>query len=288
MRKAAFFFLFISFFSSLFADTVLLKGGRRFENARARLGQGEIEIEAEDGRIYVFPADSLKEITYSPVKQNALQEHENRDHQQNSSQDHRENKEPQQNHAQSIQPTSTSTSTSEEKKQAATSACGFGKPFLEGLIPLWSPHYCQGRYGIGVLFTSLETISLYFFLKWHSQAYAQINDPLFFYSSVLIASTQTSPPNTAPTVAAMLYLSSQRYYSPPGGRQTISRGELEWHRQRSSLFLIEALLLDGITAWFLERRQTVAGSESSGSMVLVLPSIAPDEKGLRIRLMMLL
>ncbi len=263
---------------ALLADTVLLKDGRRFENVRATLGRDALIIQTEDGRRLTFSPDELKELRYAPVRAAPAARERERVREKELEQLRTENaqlraeRERRSTAEARLAETERETEALRGELQAARAnpekpekpekpetpenppgrACGFGRPWLEGWLPFWSPHYCAGRYKTGILFTALETTLLYNALLWAPTPRKRGEDGLYQLAGVVSALRVSSGAGEG----ALFWLywnqaGEETYYHPRSRRGFIQADDFNRERRFAVFALLLTLFLDGATTAYL-------------------------------------
>lgn len=295
---------------SLAADSVVLKDGRRFDNVRATLGRDALIIQTEDGRRLTFAPDELKELRYAPLRPTPAQRARDAERERLLA----ENKELRAEREQRLQAetrlaqSERETETLRRELEAARQAdeaqtrgalaepapendCGYGRPFLEGWIPFWSPHYCSGRYKTGVLFTALETATLYNALLWLPAPRKRSEDGLYQLAGLVSAARVSSGAGEGALV--WLYWNQageSTYYHPRSRRGFIEEAEFNKERRFAVFALLLTLFLDGASAQYLNRPATSpetgarTGAESSIAVQLFPVQRAVGDEGLAVEL----
>lgn len=259
---------------TLRADTVLLKNGRVFTNAKAALGEKELEIESEDGRIYVFPIGDLKTIEYLPVNKPAKRDTEPRGNAGEKSRDIPPDKSTSGGGtADEKNPVSTSggTPAADEKNES----CGFGRPVIESLIPLWSRHFCDGRTKLGIGFAAADAFLFYAWTQWSAGARTRADDPNYLFTGLLLGARQQTDEEKIGTVLLWNALGKDLVYTPHG----IVLDRTTWRKRRNgvlALFVLTAFA-DAATVWWFSAGRTDAEPRTSQVVPQLNFFIGPDD-----------
>lgn len=281
---------------ALAADVVVLKDGRRFENVRATLGVETLRIETIDGRSLEFPVELMRELRYAPIRRRPAQATPATPATPTTPATPATPAAPtpasevtpetaRETPATGVQPAApaetTDASPASERADEATAPaaipdspsatagasdrdCRSNRPFLEGLIPIWSPHYCAGRFGWGVFFSATESFLLWNLLLWAPRPPALSESGGYLLNGVALA-TRLEEGGGA-RLAALLWwqsLGAETYVHPRGSRGTISRSEYTRQRNGFAALLILALLSDGLSSVWMD--QPDAGAAGPGA-----------------------
>lgn len=148
-------------------------------------------------------------------------------------------------------PVATQDETPANSEPTPESDCGFGRPFLEGWIPFWSPHYCSGRYKTGVLFTALETATLYNALLWLPAPRKRGEDGLYQLAGLVTAARVSSGVGEGALVWLYWNQAGQTtYYHPRSRRGFIEEADFNQERRFAVFAFLFALFLDGASAHY--------------------------------------
>lgn len=250
-------------FRGLFADTVVLKDGRRFENVRTRLGRRVVEVQTEDGRRLNFPVRSMQSLRYAPVQwapgavdnQTASPSVREADRQSGSN---------------DVSETASAPTIGSSEPAVVPGACRSEFPFLEGLIPIWTPHYCAGRPYWGLFFSASESLLLWQALLWRNAPVLQNDD--FGYTVTGLAGANALPSGTGERFVFLYYWFDQGARTvrhPLSSKGYLSEADYRKRRNASLGLLLSALLLDGYLAW-LWQPDSAAGNDASSAATVDL------------------
>lgn len=149
-------------------------------------------------------------------------------------------------------PAATQDETPVNSETAPERDCGFGRPFLEGWIPFWSPHYCSGRYKTGVLFTALETATLYNALLWLPAPRKRAEDGLYQLAGLVTAARVSNGVGEGALVWQYWNQAGQTtYYHPRSRRGFIEEADFNQERRFAVFAFLFTLFLDGASAHYL-------------------------------------
>ncbi len=285
---------------ALAADVVVLKDGRRFENVRATLGVETLRIETIDGRTLEFPVEQMRELRYAPIRRrparatpatpatpaapiptSEVTPETARDTPATAVQPaapaETADASPASEQAEEATAPAAIPDSSSATARAGDRACRSDRPFLEGLIPIWSPHYCAGRFGWGVFFSATESFLLWNLLLWAPRPPALSESGGYLLNGVVLA-TRLEEGGGA-RLAALLWwqsLGEETYVHPRGSRGTISKSEYSRQRNGFAALLILALLSDGLSAFWMDQPDAAAGPGIDRGRAAIRSGWMPD------------